>query len=172
MSSLTISRRYARALFQLSKDGLNIAGGLAALAEVSSLEDVRAFLAMPGVSAEKKATALEKAAGIDSPELGRLLVMLCERDKAELLPEINELFLDMVREDAAEVAATVTTAVPLSAALQKKISTALAEASGHKVNLEAVADATILGGVVIKIGDRQIDRSVRGRLDGLRKALV
>jgi len=172
MSSLAVSRRYARALFELSQEGLDIASGLAVLAEASVVKDVQQLLELPNLSAEKKIEVLKKAVGSVSDELVRLAALLCERGKASLLPEINEIFVEMVRESEARVVATVVVAMEPDAATRKKIEAAVADVAGKKVQLEIVEDKQVMGGMIVNIGDRQIDCSLRGKLEGLRKAIA
>ena len=172
MSSITVSRRYARALFELSQEGVDLAAGLSALAEVASVKEVQDFLELPDCTPEQKVKVLKKAVGSLSDELARLVAMLCERGKASLLPEINELFEEMAREAEERVVATVVVAVKPNAETRKKIEAAVADIAGKKVELEIVEDKQLLGGMVVNIGDRQIDCSVRGKLEGLRKAIA
>ncbi len=172
MSSITISRRYARALFELSREGVDLAAGLSALVEVASVKEVQDFLEMPDCTPEQKVKVLKKAIGSLSDELVRLVSLLCERGKTSLLPEINELFEEMAREAEERVVATVVVAVKPSAETRKKIEAAVADVAGKKVELEIVEDKQLLGGMVVNIGDRQIDCSVRGKLEGLRRAIA
>ena len=65
----------------------------------------------------------------------------------------------------------LTTAVPIDDAEAEEIRTKLAEASGHEVTLERSVDASILGGVIVRVRDRMVDLSVRGRLEALRLSL-
>jgi F-type H+-transporting ATPase subunit delta len=172
MSSLAVSRRYARALFELSQEGVDLAEGLAVLAEAAAAKDVQEFLDLPNITAEKKIVVLKKALGPISDDLVRLVSLLCDRRKGSLLPEINEIFVEMVRESQASVVATVVVAVQPDTATRKKIEAAVASAAGKKVELNIVEDKQILGGMVVNIGDRRIDASLRGKLEGLRKAIV
>ncbi len=172
MSTITVSRRYARALFELSQEGIDLATGLSALAEVTSVKEVQDFLELPDCTSEQKVKVLKKAIGSLSDELVRLVAMLCERGKASLLPEINELFEEMAREAEERVTATVVVAVKPSAETRKKIEAAVAGIAGKKVELEIIEDKQLLGGMIVNIGDRQIDCSVRGKLEGLRKAIA
>lgn len=172
MSSLAVSRRYARALFELSTEGVELAAGLAGLAEAAANKDVQAFLDLPHLPTDKKIAVLKKVLGSLSDELARLVTLLCERGKASLLPEINAIFVEMVREAEASVEATVVVAKKPDAETKKKIEAAVAKVAGKKVQLEIVEDKQILGGMIVNIGDRQIDCSLRGRLEGLRKAIA
>ena len=69
------------------------------------------------------------------------------------------------------LAPELTTAVPIPDAEAEHIRSRLAEASGHEVTLERSVDATILGGVIVRVRDRMVDLSVRGRLEALRLSL-
>lgn len=172
MSTTSISRRYARALFELQQDGVAIAVSLGHAAQVVAVAQVAAVLEQPGYPASVKAGIVDKAAGGLSKEVSRLVVMLCERGKASLLPEINGLFEAMVRQASSEVEAEVVTATALTKATQDKIAAALSRSTGRKVVIRASQDKDILGGLVVRLGDRQIDYSLRTRLEGLKRAMV
>lgn len=172
MSTASISRRYARALFDLQQDGTAVAAPLSAAAAVAAAEQVVAVLERPDVPAAAKAAIIDKAAGGLGKEVNRLVQMLCERNKAALLPEINAMFESMVRQATSEVEAEVVTATPLTKAAQDKIAAALTKSVGRKVIVTASQDKDIIGGLVVRLGDRQIDYSLRTRLDGLKRAMV
>ncbi len=173
MSSLNVSRRYARALFELHQEGVKgLSDGLAKLAAVVAVAEVKAVLEAPQVPAGQKSAMLTKAAGSVSKELERLALLLCERNKAVLLPEISELFEAMVRDASETLKADVVVAAKLDAKAQEKLAAAVGKLLGRKVSLDVSVDSNIVGGMVVNVGDRQIDHSVRGKLEGLRKALA
>jgi len=172
MSTASISRRYARALFELQVDGVAIAESLSKAAAVAAVAEVAAVLDTPTYPASVKAKIVDKAAGGLSKEVGRLLSMLCERNKASLLPEINEMFESMVRQASSQIEAEVITATAITKATQDKIAAALTKSTGRKVVVKASQDKEIMGGMVVRLGDRQIDYSVRTRLEGLKRAMV
>jgi F-type H+-transporting ATPase subunit delta len=172
MRTQQISRRYAQALFELEQDGAKNRAGLEKLAAVAAMGEVRAVLANPNYADELKAAVLEKAAGSLPAELKHLVAMLCERGKAELLPEIQAVFEQMLRQAESEVEAEVVSAVKLSDAQQKGLAKALTETTGRKVRLSVSEDKSILGGLLVRIGDRLIDYSVRSRLEALKRAMA
>ena len=172
MSTASISRRYARALFELQQEGVAIADDLAAAAAVAGQAEVVDVLEQPQVPAATKAAIIDKVCKGLGKEAGRLVLMLCERGKAALLPEINALFTEMVRQASSQVEAEVVSATPLDAATQKRIAAALGKSVGRKVVIKASQDKDILGGLVVRLGDRQIDYSLRTRLEGLKRAMV
>jgi F-type H+-transporting ATPase subunit delta len=172
MSTRHISRRYARAVFELIQEGAKLQDGLAALAAVAANVDVASVLASSAVPAGNKAAILVKASGKLPKELATLAGILCQRGKASLLPEISELVGDMVLQSQSEIVADVASATKLDAAAQKKIADALGKSLGRDVRLQVSEDKDLIGGLVVQIGDRQIDYSVRTRLQGLRKAIA
>ncbi len=172
MSTSQISRRYATALFELIQGGADLRGDLAKVAAVAAVDEVAAFLASPDAPAEAKRQVIVKAAGGVSAELDRLVGMLSERNKASLLPEINSFVEEMLQQAESEVEADIVVANAIDGALQKKLSSALGASTGKKVRLNVSEDKSILGGMVVRIGDRKIDYSLRTKLSGLRRTLA
>jgi F-type H+-transporting ATPase subunit delta len=167
-----VSRRYARALFELVQEQASLNDELAALAAVASADEVADLLASPEYPAEVKQGVLLKAGGKMSKQATRLVEMLCERNKSELLPEIHLLVEEMISQAESEVDADVIVATEIDAALQEKLAAALEASIGKKVRLNYETDKDILGGMIINIGDRKIDYSLRTKLDGLRRVLA
>jgi F-type H+-transporting ATPase subunit delta len=167
-----VSRRYARALFELVQEQPSLNDELAALAAVASTDEVALLLVSPEYPAQVKQGVLLKAAGKLSKQATRLVEILCERNKSELLPEIMAIVDDLVRQAESEVDANVIVATEIDAVLQDKLAAALEASIGKKVRLNYETDKDILGGMIINIGDRKIDYSLRTKLDGLRRALA
>jgi len=172
MSTTSISRRYARALFELQVEGVAIAESLSKAAAVAGAPEVAAALDQPNLPAKVKSAIVDKSAGGLGKEVSRLVMMLCERGKASLLSEINELFESMVRQAGSEIEAEVVSATALNKATQDKIAAALTKSTGRKVVIKTSQDKGILGGLVVRLGDRQIDYSLRTRLEGLKRTMV
>ena len=89
-----------------------------------------------------------------------------------VLAELLEAYDDLTDRDSGVIRAEVITAVPVDAELKKRITRLLGDKLGAAVQTEVHQDPDILGGLVIRIGDRVIDNSVRTRLQQLRTALV
>ena len=172
MRTQQVSRRYARALFELEQEGAKNRAALEKLAAVAAVGEMQDVLGNPNYAASLKASVLEKATGSLPAEMKRLVSLLCERGKAELLPEIDELFEQMMRQAESEVEAEVISAVKLSEAQKKGLVKALGDISGRSVRLNVSEDKSILGGLVVRIGDRLIDYSVRSRLEALKRAMA
>ncbi len=167
----SIARRYAVALFELYQEGLDLTDGLNRLAQVAVNKDAKALLNNTQISANERARIILKAASVKEEGLLRLVTLLCSRGKASLLPSIAEMLEKLVYDADSKVMVDVTVAVELDAALAGKLKESIRSGLGKEVELNVHADASILGGVILNIGDRQIDHSVRGRLDGLKRAL-
>lgn len=173
MSTSQISRRYASALFELINEGSKIEKDLAMVAAVAEVDEVAALLASSDYPANLKRNVFIKAAGGKvSAEIDRLVGMLAERNKACLLPEINAQVEEMIHLATNKLDAEVTVASPINKATQDKLSKALATSTGKQVRLTVSEDQSILGGMVVRIGDRKIDYSLRTKLVGLRRALA
>lgn len=173
MSTTQISRRYASALFELISEGSKIQDDLARVAAVAANDEVDAVLSSPEYPADLKRNVLiEAAGGKVSAEIERLVSMLADRNKACLLPEINGLVEAMIHQAESELDAEVTVATAIDSATEEKLSSALAALTGKKVRLSVSEDQSILGGMVVRVGDRKIDYSLRTKLAGLRRALA
>jgi len=173
MSTSRISRRYAQALFELTREGVALQDDLAAVAAVVGCEEVVALLDAPQYPASLKQQVVIKAAGGKiCGEVERLVALLVSRNKACLLPEITAMLEALIHQSERELDADVTVAVPISKTVQNKLSKALTASTGQSVRLSVNEDKSILGGMVIRIGDRKIDYSLRTKLAGLRRALA
>ena len=111
----------------------------------------------------------ENHVSVDS--LGFLLTVIEKKRQAELIP-ILDYVIDCVKELLLIGKATVTTALPLDDSKKERIVDELLKSSHYKsLEVEYVVDESIIGGIVIRIGDRVVDSSVKTRIDKMRKML-
>ncbi|RLL54080.1 F0F1 ATP synthase subunit delta [Mariprofundus sp. EBB-1] len=173
MSTTQISRRYAVALFELIGEGVNLREDLAKAATIVALDEVSEVVASPEYPASLKQDVVVTAVGEKiAPEVERLLAVLAEREKLSLLPEISALVEEMIRLAESEIDAEVTVAAKLNKAIADKLTKALEDTTGKKVRVSVTQDKAILGGMVVRIGDRKIDYSLRSKLAGLHRVLA
>jgi len=173
MSTAQISRRYAVALFELIGEGVNLREDLAKTAAVVALDEVSEVVSSPEYPASLKQEIVVAAVGEElAPEVERLLAVLAERDKLILLPEISVLVEEMIRLSESEIDAEVTVAAALDDYTKTKLTKALEDSTGKTVHVNVTEDKTILGGMVVQIGDRKIDYSLRTKLAGLHRVLA
>jgi F-type H+-transporting ATPase subunit delta len=172
MSTSQISRRYARALFDLIQEGTDLRADLEKVAAAASADEVAVLLASPEYPATLKKQVIVKVAGDISGEIDSLVGMLAARGKESLLPEIHALVEEMLHLAESELEADVVVATSIDPALQEKLTAALTASTGKKVRIKVSEDKSILGGLVVRIGDRKIDYSLRTKLNGLRRELA
>ena len=172
----TIARNYAEVLFVLGeKSGRTalyadlldaVAGGIAAA------PTVQAVLMSPRVTKPQK-TAILAGALPDAPrDFVLFLGAVVRRGRQGLFQEMAQAYLDLVDLKLNRVRAAVTVARPADEALRKTIAARLTEVVGKQVLPRFTEDPSILGGVVVRVGDRVFDGSVKRRMTLLRRALL
>jgi len=166
------ARRYAEAAFEIAERDDSMEAWLAALAiadERLSDPEVMHLLANPTVPADSRVEALGRILGDDvSGPPRNLLALLVRRGRFELLPAVIREFLRLHRLRAGIVEATVTSASALDAKEIEALQQRLAAMTQGRIELHQEVDPALLGGVQVRVGDRLIDGSVRGRLARLR----
>ncbi|HEY4869937.1 MAG TPA: F0F1 ATP synthase subunit delta [Candidatus Dormibacteraeota bacterium] len=171
----SLARRYAEAYFELARDAKDIPGWraeLSAVVDALSSERVAPALSNPKLSlAERTRLGLKLLDGA-SDSARNLARLLIERHRLGLLPGILSHYDVLADREAGVVRAEVTAAIPVDKRLEKEISEALAKKIGKSVETTVLSDPSIVGGLVIRIGDRVIDDSVRTHLQQLQAALA
>ncbi|HEX4578684.1 MAG TPA: F0F1 ATP synthase subunit delta [Candidatus Dormibacteraeota bacterium] len=171
----SIGRRYAQAYFDLARTAGKIPEwreDLVRSVDILSNPEVAAALANPRLTlSDRTRLAIEVLEGVGEPARN-LVRLLIERGRLGVLADLVETYDVLTDRDSGVIRATVTTAVAADDDLSTRISTALSEKLGAAVQTEVHQDPSILGGLVIRIGDRVIDNSLRTRLQQLRTALV
>jgi F-type H+-transporting ATPase subunit delta len=174
--SRTLARRYARALLEVAdRRGPNavlaLRDELRAFAPVvAGHPELQRALVHPGLASEAKKrllAAVAERAGA-SALLRRLLEVLAERDRVALLDEVVEAYAE-----AANAAQGIASAEAVSAvALPEEQRRALAAALGDAVELRTRVEPRTLGGLMVRVGGKTYDGTVRTRLDALRRRLA
>ena len=171
MKSVTVARNYAEALFSAS-DAFGelidaVAGAVAADTRIA------AVLESPRVSKGAKARILERALkGEAAPEFVRFLQAVVRRGRQGLFGEIAQEYLILLDKQLDRVHAGVTLAQGPDARTEKDIVTRLTKALGREVRAHFRTDRNIVGGVVVRVGDRILDGSVRRRLMALKRRML
>ena len=167
----TIARPYAKALFELAlgQKKLDVwSEVLARAATVVRDERVRTLLTSPHVTTDELADLVISVVGGNLDDDGRNSIrVLAQNRRLGFLPEIAAIYEKLKAEEENTVDVTVTSAVALDAALQKKFAAALKERLQHDVRLQCETDPSLLGGAVLRADDLVIDGSLRGRLERL-----
>lgn len=173
----SIARRYARALKLVGQER----GGVRSLLEeVESLteevlgsEALRRVLFAPiHPRAERKGVVREITQRIgSSDEVRAFAMLLVDENRTALLPAIRDSLRELVEAEEGRVVARLTSARPLDRAEIDRITEALAGRVGSRVTVTVDVDASILGGVVARVGDLVLDGSVRTQLASLAGSL-
>ena len=173
--------RYARALFDvvLKETPDSIEAVETQLRDISALftgmPALGAVLGNPAVPVAKKigvVKALLDRAGTLAPALSKLLLMLAERDRLPLLPDIARVYGDRLMDHQQVIRGDVTTAVELAPEKLRALTDGLARATGRRVVLESRVDPSIIGGVVTRLGSTVYDGSVVAQLEKMKQSLI
>ena len=172
-----VAQRYALALLELAKDRKSVDAIAADVEKLAGLvrEDAgfAAFIADPRLGAKAQtdgAFAVLDRAGIGG-EVKKLVGVIINNRRLVELPGVLASFGAQLAEQRGQQTAEVTTAHPLSATQRTQIVARLTEAGYSNVRLSETVDASILGGLIIKIGSRLYDTSIKSRLQRLSFAM-
>lgn len=170
--------RYARALFDVAlkeSDPEKIEQELSSVtALVKGHPELQNALESPGVPPHAKKAVVQALVerGQFTASVGKLLVMLAERDRLMLLTDVLAAFRAKLREQQRVLEAEVTTALPLDPSQQAVLQQRLGAATSRQVTLTAKVDPSIIGGVVARIGSTVYDGSLATQLAKLKGRLA
>jgi F-type H+-transporting ATPase subunit delta len=169
--------RYAAALFDLAKDQRQLDKVAADVATFQGMvvasEDLRRLLRSPVIPAAEQGRALGAvlaAAGI-AGLTANFLKLVAHNRRLFAVAAMLESFLALLARERGEVRAEVTTAHPLTAAQLELLSDTLKAQLGTRVKVDTQVDANLLGGLIVKVGSRMVDGSLRTKLNNLKVAM-
>ena len=177
MSVSQLSSRYAQAIFELAseKQALDVVERELILVAnaLTESKDLVTLLYHPQVPAEVKRDTVVRLFGSELTEYVRnFLFILFDRRRETLLQAIIMEFRTLANQAQNIIEAEVTSAMPLVADQEKGLAAKLSAVTGKNVVLKTVVDKGILGGIIVKIGDKLIDGSVERQLKVLQSALL
>lgn len=167
-------RRYAEAVLDLATAENAVdayRASLDSLAAGLSPQSIRA-LRNPSVPVKQRLAAVVAATKGHPKAIGSLLLLLEQRDRIALLPDIARAFGDLVDRRAGIVKAKITTAIALDDKQQQAFVKRLESASGHRIEAAFTVDEKLIAGAQIQLGDHLVDTSVRARLDALGQSMA
>ena len=173
-----ISKTYGEALFELAVEEQKIDVLFEEAKAVREILREHAefgkLMTHPKISKEEKVQVAEQVfKGRTSKEMTGFLVIIIEKGRFEEVDAVLTYFIDKVKEEKHIGVAFVTTAVALDEATQTKIVNRLLETTKYKtMEMHYSVDPAIIGGMVIRIGDRVIDSSITTKLNELKKQLM
>jgi F-type H+-transporting ATPase subunit delta len=177
MQNVSVARRYARALLEVSAEAGTLDKVSAQLDAVSKLlgqlPELQDLLTNPAHPRSARSEVMEKiiaSTGLDS-STGNLLRLLVERNRTGYLPDIARLFRDMADTRSGRLRGLVSSPIELPAELMKKLESSLQALTQRNVVLESKVDKSLIGGATAQVGSVIYDGSLRSQLLELRRLL-
>lgn len=176
MSEFRVASRYARSIFDLAielKIVDKVYNDMLVIEQVC--KDNRKLVTLlknPIVRYDFKLRILKKVFDKHVTELtSKFFGLICRKNRASVLPEVSQVFVSLYNDYKGIVKANVSSAVELSSSIKKEFEAIIAKATSKKVDLETTVNESLLGGYVLNIGDKQLDDSLKSKLNNLRREL-
>lgn len=171
-----IARVYAESLFEVAKDNGRLDEVHEQLDEIAdaleSDRDLQVFFFSPYFSSAEKREGIGKAITGAEDELVNFLELLAEKHRMPALFRIRRRFDELWAKENERLAVTVTSAIELDESLVKEIGSEIERKTGKTIDLSSKVDESIIGGLVLQVGNRVLDASISHRLDKLRKEVA
>lgn len=177
MSRAAVARTYADTMLELAGRDDAALAWLEMISEVAGLYATsprfKAFLDTPRVSADDKRRVLRETFRDQYPELFiRFVLILLDKRRQNLLPDIEIACRDLLFERTGRVHASVTFAREADPSFRTEVENQLSAVLGRDVDADFHVDARLIGGMVVRVEDKVLDGSVRRRLKLLRRSLL
>ena len=170
------TRVYAEALFDVAKDKGKLDAVRAELAQFADAVDgnreLQVFFFSPYFSSAEKVAGLKRAISDADAELINFLELLIEKQRMPEIFRIRRQLDELWKQENRRIDVTVTSAVTLEPSVVEKVGEEIERQTGQKVELSSRVDAEILGGIVLQVGNKVLDASIRSRLEKLRKSVA
>ncbi len=172
-----VAGRYATALFELAADKgaidstANDLSGIQALIDESG--DLRRLIRSPLFSRDQQQAAMDavlERAGI-SQLVRNFVAVVSQNRRLFALEGMIKAYRDLVARHRGEITAEVVTATPLSDSQRAAVEQALKQAIGANVTINTAVDAGLIGGMIVRVGSRMVDSSLRTKLQRLQLAM-
>lgn len=173
-----ISKTYGEALFELAVEENKVDVFMEEITEIQRIlvteQDFGKFMNHPKILKEDKTEVLETVfKGRISPELLGFLVLIVTKDRYGEIDSILDYFLTEIKKYKGIGVAYVTTAAELHAEQKAKVEQRLLETTDYKkMEMHYAVDEELIGGMVIRIGDRVVDSSIKTKLNDLTRQLL
>ncbi len=170
------ARVYAEALFDVAKEKGKLDAIRDELAQfvdaVDGNRELQVFFFSPYFSSAEKVAGLKRAVSDADAELLNFLELLIEKQRMPEIFRVRRQLDELWKQENKRIDVTVTSAVTLEPAVVEKVGEEIERQTGQKVDLSSRVDAEILGGIVLQVGNKVLDASIRSRLEKLRKSVA
>ena len=171
-----IARVYSESLFEVAKESGDLDEVQQQLGEfadaVDGDRDLQVFFFSPYFSSSEKREAIGKAVSGANRELVNFLELLAEKHRMPALFRIRRRFDELWAEENQRLEVTVTSAVPLDDSVIESVGREIEQKTGKQIELKGEVDEEIIGGLVLQVGNRVYDASIRNRLEKLRREVL
>jgi F-type H+-transporting ATPase subunit delta len=168
-----IAQVYARSLFQVAKENDELDEVHEQLGEfadeLSENRELQVYFFSPYFSSAEKKEGVDKVVEGGNEHFVNFLKLIAERHRMPALFRMRREFDALWREENKLLEVRITSAVGLDEDLVKTIGRRIEEQTGRRIDLDANVDPDVIGGLVLRVGNKVMDASVRGRLERLRK---
>ena len=176
MSGYRVASRYAKSVFDLAMETKlvdKVYNDMLLVEQVcNENRPLVTLLKNPIVRYDYKLNVLTKVFQEHINELTlKFFNLICRKNRAEIIPDTSKVFVTLYHEYKGIIRADVTSAVKLSAAIQKDFEEIVSNATGKKVELDTKVDESLIGGYILQVGDNMIDNSLKNKINKLRRAL-
>jgi F-type H+-transporting ATPase subunit delta len=171
-----IAAVYARSLFEVAQEQNKLDEIREELGQFADALDgnreLQVFFFSPYFSTIEKKDGLDRTVSDADPILVNFLKLLIENHRMPVIFRVRRVVDGLWREENKLLPVTVTSAVELDQATVSQIGDRISEQTGRTVELSAVVEPDILGGLVVRVGNSILDASIRNRLEQLRKQVA
>ncbi len=176
MSNQRAALRYAKAVLDLAVENKATAvvekNMRSVVATIADSKELRSMLSSPVVNGNSKKEVLKTVFKEGGDITEGLIHTLTENNRIGLLNEVALKYIILNEDLKGEGVAYVTTAVPLTPELEKKVLEQVAKITDDKVTIENKIDESIIGGFILRVGDLQYDASIANKLNNIKRELT
>lgn len=176
--STGIAQRYATAVFDLAREGDDLTALTsdvdALRAALSESAEFRDLISSPIYSRDDQGRAIAAIAakmGLTQTTTTNVLGLMASKRRLFVLPQMLRALDEKLAEARGEITADVTTAKALSDKQKTALAAALKESAGREVKINQIVDESLIGGLVVKLGSKRIDTSIRSKLQALQNTM-
>jgi len=171
-----LARVYAESLFGVAKEKGNLDTVREQLGQFSAAleedKDLQVFFFSPSFSSKEKLEGLSLAVSEADPELLNFLELLIEKHRMPAIFRISNQFEEMWKKENRRIEVTVTSAIELDPAIARQVGAEVERQTGKEVELTSRVDESIIGGLVLQVGNMVLDTSIQNNLEKLRQSVA
>ncbi|MCR8826130.1 F0F1 ATP synthase subunit delta [Pseudosulfitobacter koreensis] len=175
--STGIAKRYATAVYDLAKEANSVQAietDITALQDaMAQSDDFNAMIHSPIYTRDQQAAAVQALAKKMnlSDVMSNTLALMAQKRRLFVLPQLVQTLREVIAADKGEMTADVTSAKTLTKAQTDKLAKTLTASMGNTVTINATVDESLIGGLVVKVGSKMIDTSIRSKLNSLQNVM-